>query len=154
MRSDVANYGAKLAKAITNTAVGLGSIEAPAANMRRIAIYDLVFGSSTAGDTQFVFELQRITTTATGTPVVPDQLDLADPASVTVAQENLTANGTLTAGVIPLSIGMNQRSTVRWACRDGKEIIVPATANAGIQINTPTALLTPPAQVTVHFEER
>jgi hypothetical protein len=150
----MANYGAKLTKAITSTAVGLGSIAAPGAGMRRVAIYDILFGSSAAGDTQFVFDLQRITAAATGDAVTPDPLDLADPASVTLALENLTVNGTLTAGVIPLSIAMNQRATVRWACRDGKEIIIPATADAGIQVNTPTALLTPPAQASIMFEER
>jgi hypothetical protein len=150
----MANYGAELTKAITSTTVGLGSIEAPAANMRRVAIYDLVFGSSVAGDTQFLFELNRSTTAATGTAVTPNALDPADPASVTLAKQNLTVQGTNTAGAIPLAVPQNQRATFRWACRDGKEIIIPAVANAGVHINTPVALLTPTATVTVMFDER
>lgn len=149
----MANYGAKLAKAITSTTVGVGAVYCPAALMRRIAIYDLVFGSNTAGDTQFVFDVSRITTAPTGSAVVPQPFDPADPASVTLAAENLSANGTLTAGAIPLSVPMNQRSTVRWACRDGKEIIIPAAADDGVQFQTPTALLTPQAQVSVGFNE-
>lgn len=149
----MANYGARLAKAITDTTIGIGAVYCPAASMRRIAIYDLLFGSSTAGDTQFVFDVQRNTTAPTGSAITPNPLDLADPASVTKAADELTVNGTLTAGAIPLSVAMNQRSTVRWACREGKEIIIPATADDGVQFQTPTALLTPPAQVTVNFNE-
>ncbi len=150
----MANYGSELTKGITSTVVGLGSIECPAAGMRRVAIYDLVFGSSAAGDTQFLFELNRSTTAATGTAVVPTALDPADPAAVTLTKQNLTVQGANTAGAVPMGSPQNQRATFRWVCREGKEIIIPAVANNGIHINTPVALLAPTATVFVNFEER
>lgn len=149
----MANYGVKMSKAITSVTEGVGAIYAPAAAMRRVRIYDLLFGSSAAADGQFVFDVQRITTAPTSTLVVPDPLDPADPACVTLAGENVTVNGTLTAGVVLLSVPLNQRSTVRWACRDGKELVIPATASNGVQIQTPTAVNTPAAVVTAQIEE-
>lgn len=150
----MANYGSELTKAITSTTVGVGSIETPGAGMRRVAIYDLIFGSSTAGDTQFLFQLNRSTTAAVGTPVVPNALDPADPAAVTITKQNLTVQGANTAGAIPIGVPQNQRATFRWQCREGKEVIIPAVANNGVHINTPVSLLTPTATVTVNFEER
>lgn len=149
----MANYGALLTRANASTTLGVGAIYCPASGQRRVAIYDLIFGSQTAGDTQFTFTMQRITAAPTGNAVTPDPLDTADPAAVTLAAEELSNNGTVTAGVIPFSMQMNQRSTFRWVAKDGKEIIVPASAGNGVDFLTPTALLTPPAQVMAYFNE-
>lgn len=87
----MANYGAELTKGTSSTTVGIGSIEAPAATMRRIGIYDITVGSSAAAaDNVFLFECNRSTTAATGTAVTPNALDPADPASVTLAKQNNT----------------------------------------------------------------
>jgi hypothetical protein len=152
----MAKYGVELTKAITSVTVGLGSIEAAAANPRREAIYDTIYGSAAAppNDNVFLFEWNRTTTASTGTAVTPNALDPADPAAVALAKQNNTVNGTNTAGAIPLAVPLNQRSTFRWVAKDGSELIIPAVAANGFEINTPTAQNTPAATVAVLFEER
>lgn len=148
------NYAAKLQKTTTSTTIGVGSIEAPAASMRRARIYFLSFGSAaTPADNVFLFELNRSTTAATGTAFTPVPLESADAACVTLAKTNLTVQGTNTAGAIALSIPLNQRATVEWYAPPGAEIVIPATASNGISVNTPTAVGTVDATVTVHFSE-
>jgi len=44
----MAKYSSKLAKATTSTTVGVASIEAPGSSMRRIKLYDVMFGSESA----------------------------------------------------------------------------------------------------------
>lgn len=150
----MANYGAYLTKGTTSITVGIGSIEAPAAAMRRVALYDVVCGSpAAAADGTFDFQLNRTTTAATGTAVTPNPLDLADPAAVTLAKQNNTVQGTNTAGSIPLGIPQNQRATFRWVARQGSELIIPATAANGFSLNTPTAIGTPAASATILFTE-
>lgn len=150
----MARYGSELNKATTSTTVGVGSIEAPGTSMRRAAIYDLIFGSeATPADNAFLWEVNRSTAAATGTSVTPNPLDSADAACVTLTKENLTIQGTNTAGSVPLAIPLNQRATFRWVAAPGGELIVPATANAGYHFNTPTAIGTPAATMTVNFNE-
>jgi hypothetical protein len=150
----MAKYGAELQKATTSTTVGVGSIEAPAANMRRISLYEMIFGSAAAAaDNTFEFEVNRSTTAATGTAVTPEPLDMADAACVALAKSNLTVQGTNTAGKIPLSAPLNQRATFRWLAKEGGELIIPATANAGFHINTPTSTGLTDAHVNVALEE-
>lgn len=151
----MAKYGSELTKATTSTTIGVGSVEAPASSPRRVAIYDLVFGSSAAAaDNVFLWEVNRSTTAATGTSVTPNALDAADPASVTLTKQNNTVQGTNTAGAIPLVVPLNQRATFRWVAAPGGELIIPATASNGFSFNTPTASGTPSATVGVMFEER
>lgn len=147
----MANYGQELNKATTSTTVGVGALYAAT---RRFALYDIIFGSEAAPNDQvFLFEVNRSTTAPTGTAVTPAPLDLADGASTTVASENLTVQGTNTAGVVPLAVPLNQRNTFRWVARPGSEIIAPLTANNGFHFNTPTASGTPAATLSVLFNE-
>lgn len=151
----MANYGAELIKATSSLTVGVGSLECPGSGMRRFAIYDVSFGSDSApADQVFRFELNRSSSAATGSAVTPAPLDVADPASVTLAKQNNTVQGTNTAGVIPLAVPLNQRATFRWVAAPGGEIIVPATANNGISFNTPVATGTPEAVISAMFQER
>jgi hypothetical protein len=148
-------YGAELQKATTSTTVGVGSIEAPGASMRRIWLFDFIFSSaaSPTGDNVYQFEVNRSTTAATGTAVTPAPFDTGDAAAVTLAKSNLTVQGANTAGVIPNSESLNQRNTFRWQAKPGDEIIIPATANAGVHINTPTTSGLTDAHVHVNFIE-
>ena len=147
-------YGAELQKATTSTTIGVGSIEAPGASMRRAWLYDFVFGSAAAAaDNTFEFEVNRTTTAATGTAVTPNPLDLADAACVTLAKSNNTVQGTNTGGSVPLSASLNQRATFRWLAPPDGKLIIPATANAGFSINTPTSTGLTDAHVNVQFTE-
>ena len=150
----MAKYGVLLEKATLSTTVGLGALINPGASPRRFAIGDLNFGSqSAAGDGTIQLEVNRSTTAPTGTAITPAQLDMADPASIMVANENLTVQGTNTAGVIPYGDAQNQRATFRWVARQGEEIIAPATINAGFHFNTPVAITTPAGCLHVLYTE-
>jgi hypothetical protein len=148
------NYGVEFNKATTSTTVGVGALTGAGASTRRAKIYDIIFGSeATPADQVFLFEINRSTTAPTGTTITPNPLDLADAAATMVANENLTVQGTNTAGSVPLSVPLNQRATFRWVAAPGSEIVTPATAANGVHINTPTASGTPAATVNVMFNE-
>jgi len=152
----MANFGQEFNKATTSTTVGVGALCAAAASMRRAELYDFIFGSeATPADQVFLWEINRSTTVPTGTAVTPAPLDLADTLASTIqAFENLTVQGTNTAGVVPLSVPLNQRATFRWVAPPGGNLIIPATANAGFHFNTPTASGTPAATCNVNYIER
>lgn len=150
----MANYSVQLQKTTTSTTIGVGSIEAPAASMRRVRIYFAAFGSGAAvNDNTFLYQLNRSTTAATGTGVTPLPLDPADAACVALAKTNNTVQGTNTAGSILLSIALNSRATCEWYAVPGCELVIPATASNGISFNTPTTSGTNDATIAVHFSE-
>ena len=151
----MARWGFEANKGTTSTTVGVASLEQPATGMPRIKLYDLIFGSeATPADNVFLVEVNRSTAAATGTAVVPNALDPADSlAAVTLPKENLTVQGTNTAGAVPLSFALNQRATFRWVAAPGGEIVVAATANAGLHFNTPTAVGTVAASLSANYEE-
>lgn len=133
------NYAVRMRRTASLTA-SLGNITAPGASMRRFRIWDVVLGSeAAAADNPFLFVFQRCTTTGTRTAVTPQPLDPADAAAVTTAGENHTAEPTYTANAILLDVAMNQRTTMRWQVDPQDGLVVPATANNGIGIQTPTA---------------
>ena len=151
----MANYGGKFTKTTTSTTVAVATLEAPGSGMRRAKLYDLIFGSgATPSDNNFVVQLQRSTTAATGTGVTPEPLDPADAAAVTVMNSAVTVDGTKTSGKIPLSFALNQRATFRWVAAPGSEIVIPATANNGLHLSPPTALNTPQADGNFLFCEQ
>lgn len=120
--------------------------------MRRIRLYDLMFGSeATPADNVFNVRLTRSTAVSTGTAVTPSPLDPADAAAVALLKENLTAEGAL--GVVLMAFPINQRATFRWIAAPYSELVIPATAAAGIILQTPTAVGTPAATATMMFEE-
>lgn len=121
----------------------------------RAAIYDAWFSSVTApADVAIRVLIQRITGVGTDTNVVPAALDLADPACVTLANENHSAEPTYTAATELFDNSFNQRATLRFVTVPGGELIVPATANAGIGFKSlATSSGTPQMEVTVHFQE-
>lgn len=152
----MANFGQEMNKGTTSTTVGVGALCAAAASPRRAEIYDLIFGSeATPADQVFLWEVNRSTTVPTGTGVTPATLDPADTIASTIqAFENLTVQGTNTAGAVVLAVPLNQRATFRWVAAPGSNLMIPATTNAGFHFNTPTASGTPAATVHAMFVER
>jgi hypothetical protein len=131
------NYAVEMRRTASGTA-SLGNLTAPASGMRRFRIYDVVLGADgAAADNSFLYQLQRCTTAGTRTAVTPQPLDPADPAAVTTAGQAHSAEPTYTANAVLLSVALNQRSTFRWVCDPQDGLIVPATANNGIGIQTP-----------------
>lgn len=130
-------------QATMSTSLALGAIYCPATSMRRFRLWDAVFGcEGTPGDTAMTLRIQRSTgapTVGNGTAVTPAPVDPADAAAVTLSLSfgSTSVNGTTSTTLF--EIVQNQRSTVRWFAAPGEEIVVPATANNGLQYLTPTS---------------
>lgn len=145
-------YGSRLAKATSSTTVGVGSLEGSTSRRGRLAY--MSGGSSAApADTNIVFEIQRSTTTPTGTSVTPNAFDPADVAATCVVKENLTVQGSNTSGALLLSLPCNAKASVQWYALPGGEIVVPATASTGVHFNTPVAGSTPAITMEIHHIE-
>lgn len=122
-----------------NASQSVGNITAPGSGMRRFRVYFMQLGAEgDAADNEFLWTLQRCTTAGTRTSVTPIPLDMADAAAATTAGENHSAEPTYTANEILLNVPLNQRATYQWMAPPGGELVVPATANAGLGLKTPT----------------
>jgi len=152
----MAKFGGQFLKATTSTTVGVASLEAASASPRRVKLCELVLGSDagTLGTSNFRWDVNRSTTTATGTTVTPNALDPADTTLTAIIKSNLTVQGTNTAGAIPLSIPLSQQATFRWVANPGFEIVIPGSASNGLHVNTPVAGNTPSAAGTIIAEEQ
>lgn len=150
----MAKYSGRMQRTASAT-LALGAVYAPASSMRRAKIYDLIVGSeATPADNAFLFVHQRTTTVGTiGTNFTAEALDPADAAAVTLVAQAYTANPTA-SGTSVLSVPLNQRATFRWVAAPGSELTIPATANNGIMVNTPTAGGLVSITETVYFEEQ
>lgn len=149
----MAKYSMKAQRAASTT-LAVGTLACPGSGMRRIKIYDMVVGSeATPADNAFLWQVQRSTTASTSTAVTPQSLDPADAAAVSVGGENTTVNGTTTANAFLATIALNQRATFRWVCAPGGELTIPASANNGVHIMTPTSSAVN-VSAQVYFEEQ
>ena len=121
---------------------------------RRIRLYDFTLSVPTAPDDNVLeWILQRSTVVGTGTPVVPQALDPADPTAVATADEDHSVEPTYTADEILWKGAMNQRATYRWVAAPDGELIVPATAANGIGFQVLSPAFTGDATVTAHIQE-
>jgi hypothetical protein len=122
--------------------------------LRRPRIFDVIFGvEGTPSDQAIVWDASRTTTVGTGTAATPNPIDPADPAALTVATANLTAEPTVTAASNLLPAAVNQRATIRWVPTPGKELVIPATNLAGIAFRAKSSGYTGFANVTTFFNE-
>ena len=110
----------------------------------RAKVYDMAFGcSASPADNAFLWQVQRSTTTGTATAAVANALDPADTTAATVIGYNVfTVDPTLTAGAFLYQVPLNQRATFRWVAAPGSELVIPATANAGIALIVSSATTT------------
>lgn len=138
------NFAANMTRTASAT-LSVGALTAAASNPRRYELYDYVFGQAEASpaDGNTLWQIQRCTTAGTaGSAVTPQFTDPGDAqAATTVCGQAHSADPTVTANAILLSIGLNQRATFRWVPAPGKELIIPATASNGLAFRTPTAAL-------------
>lgn len=149
----MSNYNVSMGRT-GSAAASVGHVSAPGTNMRRLEVYDVMFGSEgTPADNAFRWQLARTTAAGTSTSVTPQALDPADGACISVAGENHSVEPTYTANALLLDIALNQRATFRWVAKDGCGLMVPATANNGIGVKTPTASAVA-IRATIHFMER
>jgi hypothetical protein len=149
----MARFTAPLTRTASTTLM-VGNVYEPASLMRRIFIVDFVFGSvATPADAAFQFDLTRTTTVGTiGSSVTPAPKDTADAAATSLAAQGHTADGTL--GAVLYSFPLNQRATMRWMPFDAdSRIVIPATANNGLAVRTPTATSLVTVNATLEFQE-
>lgn len=137
------------ATASVGTLVGDGSAA------RRAKVYFITFGCAggTVSDAFNKWVFQRVTAAGTATSVTPQLLDPGETAAINDAAENHTVEPTYTAGAILLNKGLHCRAQYDVQLGPGRELILPATAAAGLGIQTPTAGTTIAAVAQLHYEE-
>lgn len=152
----VTNSNAGTQQAITSTyktLIGLNASSAVA--LRRIKIYDILMGTNgTPADNYMEYDVSRMTVAGTATATVPNALDPADPAAVTVGASNYTAEPTVTAASSAFYVGVNQRASYRWVAAPGSELVAPATNLAGFVFRTRSGGYTGTATATMLFQEQ
>ena len=130
---------------------------------RRIMLYEAEFGQTGAlssTDCQVQWDLSRFGATAilTATAVIPNLLDIADSSPLAQFANNATGELTYTgagAGLSLKSWAINQRGSYRWrALDDGDNIIVPATALAGVGLRALSSNFASTGIGNVSFVER
>lgn len=132
------NYNIFFSKTCTASAtVPMGNLCQVGATMRP-KITGLIAGSggATPGDNSCLLGFQRSTVRGTAsTSVVPVATEPADPPAISIFDNSWSGNPTLTASAFVLYLPFNMRATVRWfAAMPGKELIIPATAAAGLAL--------------------
>lgn len=143
-------------KATLSTTVGAASLENPGAAARRFALQGFFIGAETAsGDVAIRPQINRTTTASTGTAVTPAPLDQADAAANVAGKSNITVNGTIAGIAALLQRPFNLRGGVNFEAKPGREIIVPATINNGLLLQTPVlAGGTPPGAGELYHTEQ
>jgi hypothetical protein len=128
-----AKYAVTMKRSSHASQFTVGNFGAPGSGMRRVRCYFLQLGcEADAGDNEALWTLQRTTANGTRTSVTPQKLDPADAAAAFTAGQNHTAEPTYPANEILLDTPLNQRATYQWQAPPGGELVIPATADAGL----------------------
>lgn len=141
---------------VSSSAKTSGALRAPGSSMRRLKIYEWDIGATAAPnatDCNFTIDMVRTTANGTDTSFTPNPVDLADAACVATFGQNATIEPTVTANSQLWTFGMNQRASYRWIAKDGKELVIPATANAGIAHRVLSPNYTANYGGTMYFDE-
>lgn len=130
------------------------------ATVKRIKWYEIIMGAAAlpnATDCYIQVDVSRFTTTTglAGTTFTPNATDFADNATcLSVGFVNLTTDAVVTANSSLLNFGINQRSTTRWiSSQESQYLIVPATAQAGLELRVTSSTFGSSIQGTVTFLE-
>lgn len=99
-----------------------------------------------------LWRVRRFTAPGTRTAVTPVPFDPSDPNAQLAAGENHTAEPTYTTGLFN-PIPLNQRSVYQWNSHPGREIMVPATASAGVGISAENAAYAGDVSAVMHWTE-
>jgi len=117
-------------------------------------IYDIIIGSdATPADLAGQFDVIRGTVSGTGTAVTGRPLDPANPAATIAPEGGTIATQTKTANSAMLSIGLNQRATFRWVAAPGGELVIPATTDNWVGVESIGHGGTPNINCTMHWTE-
>lgn len=121
----------------------------------RAWIYDIIVGSdATPADIATEFQVIRGTVSGTGTgTVTPRATDPANPAALMGAKQGTFTGQTKTASSDMLDFGLNQRATFRWVAVPDGELVVPATADNWIGLESVASGGTPSVTCTMMWLE-
>lgn len=108
---------------------------------------------ATPDDKVIQWLVRRKTTAGTATSVTPALTDLGAPAALLGASQIYTTEPTITAATELFDGDVNQRATYTLITAPGKELVVPATANAGIIITPISAAYAGIASATAYWDE-
>jgi hypothetical protein len=130
----------------TNTAsatVPMGNLLITGATVRP-SIFSISSGSDAVADNATSYDIQRTSARGTQTAsVVANALDSANPAATALFDTTWSGNPTITGTSTIWRWGQNQRAAYLWIANPGRELIIPATANAGLALvavaNSPSA---------------
>jgi hypothetical protein len=130
-------------------------LEVIAGTTTRGRIYDIMVGSdATPADVATEFNVIRGTVSGTGTgTVTPHAFDPADPAALLTAKQGTFTGQTKTATSEILMIGLNQRATFRWVAVPDGEIVVPATSDNWVGVESIGSTGTPNTNCSISWQE-
>lgn len=133
-----------------------GHPRAPASGMRRLKLSDWFLGAGgTPADNALEWSFDRTTANGTdGSTVTPVPLDPADAAAVFTFGQGVTAEPTVTASTTLWHLYKNQRASYRAFLAPGNELVVPATANAGMALRVLSASYTGAAGGGIYIDEQ
>jgi hypothetical protein len=102
----------------------------------RLSVYDIIQGSDAVpADNDAEFAIRRSSSNGTTTTnFTPNALDPANPAAAGVFTTAWSVQPTITAASDLINIAQNMRATFRWVAAPNGELIIPATAGAGLQM--------------------
>lgn len=121
----------------------------------RARIYDIIIGSdATPADVATEFNLIRGTVSGTPTTTVtPRALDPGDPASLMSLKVGTFSGQTKTANSSLMNIALNQRATFRWVAVPDGELVIPATTDNWIGLESIGSGGTPNINVSFAWQE-
>jgi len=130
-------------------------LEVIAATTTRGRIYDIMVGSdATPADVATEFNVIRGTVSGTGTgTVTPHAFDPADPAALLTSKQGTFTGQTKTATSEILMIGLNQRATFRWVAVPDGELIIPATSDNWVGLESIGSTGTPNINCSISWQE-
>lgn len=117
-------------------------------------IYDILVGSdATPADVATQFDVIRGTVSGTGSSITPRALDPGNPAALLTSEGGTFTGQTKTANTAMLSFGLNQRATFRWVAVPDGELVVPATADNWVGLESIASGGTPNINATFSWQE-
>jgi hypothetical protein len=139
----------------TAAGTNLTILELIAATTTRGRIYDILVGSdATPADVATEFNIIRGTVSGTGSSTPTGRaLDPADPAALLTAKVGTFTGQTKTSNSAMLNLALNQRATFRWVAVPDGEIVVPATSDNWVGLESIASGGTPNINTTFHWQE-
>jgi len=138
----------------TAAGTNLTILELVASTATRGRIYDILVGSDAApADVATEFNVIRGTVSGAGTALTEVALDSAAPSAQLSGEGGTFTGQTKTANTTMLEIALNQRATFRWVAAPDGEIVVPATSDNWVGLESIGSGGTPNINATFHWVE-